>query len=114
MAYKKLTAKDKRKLRVRKKVKGSNECPRFLVYRSNRFLYAQVIDDDAQKTLVSASTLKEQKSCNKDAGKMLGRLLADKALEQNIKRVVFDRGPNRYHGVIKEIADSAREAGLQF
>ena len=109
--------KDKRHLRVRKKISGTAECPRLCVFRSNTNLYAQVIDDVNNVTLTSASTLDkevETKKSNKEAAKEVGALVAKRALEKNIKSVVFDRGGYIYHGVVKELAESAREAGLEF
>ena len=103
--------------RVRTKISGTAECPRLCVYRSNTNLYVQVIDDVAQKTLVSASTLDKEvktKHANKEAAKELGTLIAKKAKEKKIDTVVFDRGGYIYHGVVKEIAEAAREAGLKF
>ncbi len=107
----------RRHKRVRTKISGTAECPRLCVYRSNTNLYVQVIDDVAQKTLVSASTLDKEvktKHANKEAAKELGTLIAKKAKEKKIDTVVFDRGGYIYHGVVKEIAEAAREAGLKF
>ena len=107
----------RRHKRVRTKISGTAECPRLCVYRSNTNLYVQVIDDIAQKTLVSASTLDKEvktKHANKEAAKELGTLIAKKAKEKKIDTVVFDRGGYIYHGVVKEIAEAAREAGLKF
>ena len=107
----------RRHLRVRTKISGTAECPRLCVYRSNSNLYAQIIDDVAGKTIVSASTLDKDvktKYANKVAAKEVGTLIAKKALEKNIKSVVFDRGGYIYHGVVKELAEAAREAGLEF
>ncbi len=106
-----------RHLRVRRKISGTAECPRLCVYRSNTNLYAQIIDDVAGNTIVSASTLDKDvkiKRANKEAAKEIGTSIAKKAAEKNIKTVVFDRGGYIYHGVIKELAEAAREAGLQF
>lgn len=115
MAHKKMNLRQKRKVRIRKKIFGTPDCPRMTVFRSNKNLYVQVIDDVNHKTLVSASTLKETgKASNKDAAKWLGEAIADKTLSQNISQVVFDRNGFRYHGVVKELADSAREKGLKF
>ena len=103
--------------RVRRKISGTAECPRLCVFRSNTNVYAQIIDDVAGKTLVSASTLDkdvETKHANKEAAKEVGTLIAKKAAEKNIKTVVFDRGGYIYHGVIKELAEAAREGGLEF
>ena len=107
----------RRHLRVRRKISGTAERPRLCVYRSNTNLYVQVIDDVAGKTLVSASTLDKEvktKYANKEAAKEVGALIAKRALEKNIKDVVFDRGGYIYHGVIKELAEAARNGGLNF
>ena len=107
----------RRHIRVRRKVSGTAECPRLCVYRSNTNLYVQIIDDVSATTLVSASTLDKEiktKHANKEAAKEIGALIAKRAIEKNIKTVVFDRGGYIYHGVVKEIAEAAREAGLEF
>ena len=107
----------RRHARVRRKISGTAERPRLCVFRSNNNLYVQVIDDVAGKTLVSASTLDKEvktKYANKEAAKEVGALIAKRALEKNIKDVVFDRGGYIYHGVIKELADAARNGGLNF
>ncbi len=107
----------RRHIRVRTKISGTAERPRLCVYRSNSNLYVQVIDDVAGNTLVSASTLDKQvktKHANKEAAKELGALIAKKALEKKIDTVVFDRGGYVYHGVVKELAEAAREGGLKF
>ena len=107
----------RRHLRVRRKISGTPECPRLCVYRSNTNLYAQIIDDVAGNTIVSCSTLDKDvktKHANKEAAKEVGTLIAKKAIEKNIKTVVFDRGGYIYHGVVKELAEAAREAGLEF
>ena len=108
------------KRRYRDVVHGSSERPRLTVYRSLRHLYAQVIDDDRGVTLASASTLDKETSGglsstgNLEAGKKLGEVIATRAKGQGIENVVFDRGGFKFHGVIRAIADSAREAGLKF
>ena len=107
----------RRHLRVRTKISGTAECPRLCVYRSNTNLYAQIIDDVAGNTIVSCSTLDKDvktKHANKEAAKEVGTLIAKKAIEKNIKTVVFDRGGYIYHGVVKELAEAAREGGLEF
>ena len=107
----------RRHIRVRTKISGTQERPRLCVFRSNSNLYVQVIDDVAGKTLVQASTLDKgvkEKHANKVAAKELGLLIAKKAQEKNIKTVVFDRGGYIYHGVVKELAEAAREGGLEF
>ena len=108
----------KRHLRVRKKVSGTTEKPRLAIFRSEKNIYAQVIDDVNKVTLVSASSLDKDFSLklgsNKEAAKAVGTLVAQKAIEKGIKDVVFDRGGYIYHGRVKEVAEGAREAGLQF
>ena len=107
----------RRHKRVRNKISGTAECPRLCVFRSNTHLYVQVIDDENQVTLVSASTLDKDvktKKSNKEAAKELGTLIAKKAKAKKIETVVFDRGGYVYHGVVKELADAAREGGLKF
>ncbi|MBQ2932602.1 MAG: 50S ribosomal protein L18 [Clostridia bacterium] len=107
-----------RHARVRKKISGTTETPRLCVYRSLKNIYVQVIDDTTGKTLVSASTLdaelKANYGGNKEAAKAVGALIAKKALEANIKAVVFDRGGYVYHGRVAEVAAGAREGGLEF
>ena len=107
----------RRHIRVRRKISGTPECPRLCVYRSNNNLFAQIIDDVAGNTLVSASTLDKEvktKHSNKEAAKEVGTLIAKRALEKNIKTIVIDRSGYVNHGVIKELAEAAREAGLEF
>ena len=107
----------RRHVRVRRKISGTAECPRLCVFRSNSNLYVQVIDDAKGNTLAQASTLDKEvktKHSNKEAAKEVGALIAKRALEKNIKTVVFDRGGYIYHGVVKELADAAREGGLEF
>ncbi len=107
----------RRHKRVRTKVSGTAERPRLCVYRSNSNVYAQIIDDVAGNTLVSASTLDKEvknKHSNKEAAKEVGTLIAKRATEKNITEVVFDRGGYIYHGVVKELAEAAREGGLKF
>ena len=107
----------RRHARVRRKISGTAECPRLCVFRSNSNLYVQVIDDTKGITLVQASTLDKEvktKHSNKEAAKEIGTLIAKRAIEKNIKTVVFDRGGYIYHGVVKELADAAREGGLNF
>ena len=107
---------ERRHRRVRTKISGTAECPRLCVFRSNTNVYAQIIDDKGI-TLVQASTLDKEvktKHSNKEAAKEVGTLVAKRALEKNIKTVVYDRGGYVYHGVVKELAEAAREAGLEF
>ena len=108
---------NRRHIRVRRKISGTAECPRLCVYRSNQNLFVQVIDDVAGKTLVQASTLDKEvktKHANKEAAKEVGALIAKRALDKKIDTVVYDRGGYIYHGVVKELAEAAREAGLKF
>ena len=108
---------ERRHLRVRRKVSGTAEIPTLWVFRSNSNIYVQVIDDVAGNTLVSASTLDKEvktKHANKEAAKEVGALIAKKAKAKKIETVVFDRGGYIYHGIIKELAEAAREGGLKF
>ena len=108
---------DRRHARVRNKVSGTAERPRLCVYRSNTNIYAQIIDDVAGNTLVSASTLDKEvktKKSNIEAAKEVGALIAKRATAKKIKTVVYDRSGYIYHGVIKELAEAARNGGLEF
>ena len=110
-------ARIQRHKRVRGKVSGTADCPRLCVYRSTNNIYAQIIDDVKGVTLVSASSLDksiEGNGGNKEAAKAVGKLVAERAKEKNITDVVFDRGGNIYHGRVKELAEGARESGLNF
>jgi large subunit ribosomal protein L18 len=113
-------SRQKRHLRMRKKVQGTTERPRLNVFRSLNNIYAQIIDDQKGVTLVSASTLdkelkdQEGHGGNKESAKAVGSLVAKRAMELGVKKVVFDRGGYIYHGRVKELADAAREAGLEF
>ena len=108
-------------IRVRKNIFGTSERPRLTVFRSLNHVYAQVIDDSQGKTLASASTLskeiadavKEAKSKN-EKSKLVGKLIGERATDQKIDKVVFDRGGFAYHGRVKAVAEAAREAGLKF
>lgn len=108
----------KRKRRIRSRIEGTTERPRFSVFRSNSHIYAQIIDDIKGHTLVAASTNEEDSrgktKKNIDGAKSLGALLAKRALAKNINTVVFDRSGYLYHGRIKALADGAREGGLKF
>ncbi|MBU5485048.1 50S ribosomal protein L18 [Clostridium sp. MSJ-11] len=107
----------RRHLRVRKKVSGTQEMPRLSVYRSEKNIYAQIIDDTKGITLVAASSLDKEfdgAGSNKEGAKLVGETIAKKAMEKGINKVVFDRGGYIYHGRVKELAEGAREAGLQF
>ena len=118
-----LTRAEMRKIRhkrVRKRVFGTPERPRLCVYKSLRYIYAQIIDDTKGHTLVAASSLepelrgKLKSTKDMEAAKAVGRLIAERALAKGIKRVVFDRGGYPYHGRVAALADAAREAGLEF
>ena len=107
----------RRHKRVRTKLSGTAERPRLCVFRSNSNLYVQIIDDTKGVTLAQASTLDKEiktKHSNKEAAKEVGALIAKRAMEKDIKTVVYDRGGYIFHGVVKELADAAREAGLEF
>ena len=103
--------------RVRKLISGTAERPRLCVFRSSKNIYAQIIDDAAGVTLVAASSLEadfEGNGGNKEAAKKVGQMIAEKAAGKGIKTVVFDRGGYVYHGRVKELAEGAREGGLEF
>jgi len=102
--------------RIRQKMQGTAERPRLNVYRSLNHIYAQIVDDAKGETILSASTLasKMKTGGNVAAAKEVGKLVAERAIEKGIKRVVFDRGGYLYHGRIKALADAARAAGLEF
>ena len=110
----------KKHMKIRNRFSGTAERPRLAVFRSNNHVYAQVIDDVAGKTLVSASTLEKdikaelKNTDDTDAATKVGEVVAKRALEKGIKAVVFDRGGYIYHGKVKALADAAREAGLEF
>ncbi|GAB1411067.1 50S ribosomal protein L18 [Desulfovibrionales bacterium] len=110
-------ARKKRKARIRKKVNGSAEKPRLVVFRSNKHIYAQIVDDFAGVTLASASTLSgdDQKlRLTIDSAKIIGKKIAEEAMKKDITTVVFDRNGFVYHGRVKALAEGAREAGLNF
>ena len=110
-------ARIKRHARVRSKINGTANRPRLNVFRSNSNIYAQLIDDVAGVTLVSASTVEKdfgKTSGNKDEARKVGKLIAERAVAKGIEEVVFDRGGYIYHGRVKELAEGAREGGLKF
>lgn len=111
-----LIGKLRRKIRTRKKIKGLKDRPRLSVFRSNRYIYAQLIDDESGKTLlgVTEKYLEDKNKLKTMRAKNLGLFLAKKALLKKIKRVVFDRGGSSYHGRVKAFAEGAREGGLEF
>lgn len=114
----KIQKRQRRKLRVRRRVQGTPQRPRLTVFRSNKNIYAQIIDDTAGKTLVASSTMEKIDGVthggNKQAAAVIGTALAQKAIQVGIKQVVFDRNGYSYHGRIKELADAARKVGLEF
>lgn len=119
MRVTKSQARIRRKQRIRKKISGTALRPRLVVFRSNMYIYAQIVDDEAGKTLASVSSLALSKSSgsmklNREVSMQVGRDLADKAKEKQIERVIFDRNGYTYHGRVKALADGAREGGLQF
>lgn len=106
------------KMRIRKEMHGTAERPRMSVYRSTKEIYVQLIDDLSGKTLISASSqvkgIAEQKGTKTEKAVMVGKLIAERAMEQNIQSVVYDRNGYLYHGRVKALADAAREGGLKF
>jgi large subunit ribosomal protein L18 len=110
----------KKHLSIRKKISGTSEKPRLAVFKSEKHIYAQIIDDMKGNTIASASTVDKElkkelkKTWNIEAAEKVGELLAKRAVEKGISNVVFDRGGFKYHGRIKSLADSARKAGLKF
>jgi large subunit ribosomal protein L18 len=107
-------------MRIRRRLAGTPECPRLVIFRSLSHIYAQLVDDVSGKTIAAASTVEKDvreglKHCgNRAAGKAVGTTIAKRAKDKGITAVVFDRAGFRYHGVVKELADAAREAGLKF
>ncbi|MFW6324361.1 MAG: 50S ribosomal protein L18 [Desulfovibrionales bacterium] len=116
MKLSKSEARKKRKVRIRKKLSGTQERPRLCVFRSNKHIYAQVINDDSGATLAAASTLHlgDGIRLTKENAFAVGKELAKRALEKNVQGVVFDRNGYFYHGRVKALADGAREGGLKF
>lgn len=110
----------RRHLKIRTKIKGTPERPRLAVFRSEKHMYAQIIDDTTGTTLAQASTVNKEikekisKTWNKEAATEVGKLIAERAREKGIKEVVFDRGGFKYHGRVKSLAEAARENGLRF
>lgn len=118
MAVSKQNRRNKIKLKIRKKVKGTSQEPRLTVYRSNAEIYAQLIDDKGGKTLMAVGSVDKAVQANKsnktEKAKMVGKLIAEKAVATGITSVVFDRNGFLYHGRIKSLAEGAREGGLKF
>jgi large subunit ribosomal protein L18 len=117
-AKQRVEARGRIRQRIRRKVNGTPERPRLAVFKSLKHIYVQVIDDSVGRTLVSASTRDseygQKAGSNGEAAKAVGALIARKAKDKGVSRVVFDRGGYLYHGIIKTLADSARENGLDF
>lgn len=117
MAFSKLKRRAKIKRRIRKKITGTSKTPRLSVFRSNKQIYAQIIDDSKGVTLASASTFKNkaaEKKNKSEQAQVVGKELAEKAIKAGVESVVFDRNGYLYHGRVKSLADSARESGLKF
>ena len=115
-----LSPRQRRAMRIRKKIAGTTERPRLSAYKSNKHIYAQIVDDSVGKTLAFASTLSKEVRDKlegldkKGAGRLVGQLLAERAQAAQVKKVVFDRNGFPYHGRLAALADAAREAGLEF
>ena len=117
MALSKLQRRKRLKKRIRKVVNGTADCPRLSVFRSNKEIYAQLIDDVSGNTLFSASSLKNkaaEKLSGKDKAALIGKEVAEKAIKGGVKQVGFDRNGYLYHGRVQSLAEAAREAGLKF
>ena len=119
MALTKLDRRKRIKMRIRKKINGTAEVPRIAIYRSNKQIYAQVVDDQNRVTLLSASSREKEVAevtgiRKTEQAKLVGKLLASKCKEKGIGKVVFDRSGYKYHGRVKSLADAAREGGLKF
>lgn len=120
MKFNKAEGRVRRHIRIRKKLSGTNECPRLAVFKSNCYVYAQVINDKTGETIVAASSLEKEfrdkfgGKLNVEVAKTIGKTIGDRAKAKGIKEVVFDRGGYIYHGRVKSLADGAREAGLEF
>lgn len=115
----KVTARAKRISRIRKNISGTNEKPRLRVFKSNKHIYAQIIDDVAGKTMAAMSTVEKDFDKGSEKGKIesakrVGKIIAERALAAGIQKVVFDRGGYLYHGRVKSLSEGAREGGLQF
>jgi large subunit ribosomal protein L18 len=110
-------ARDRRHRRVRKKVRGTAERPRLVVFKSNRYIYAQVVDDDSGRTLAAASSLEKAlraKSLSRQTAIEVGKLVVQRAKGAGVEQVVFDRGGYPYHGRVQALAEAVREAGVRF
>jgi large subunit ribosomal protein L18 len=106
--------------RIRKRLRGTSEKPRLAIFRSLKHIYAQIIDDESGKTLVASSSMEKsfreikEKGPMKEVAKKIGTMLAEKAIQKGIKQIIFDRAGYKYHGRVAALAESAREAGLEF
>lgn len=110
-------ARDRRHRRVRKKLHGTAERPRLAVFKSNRYIYAQVIDDDTGRTMAAASSLEKplrSKSLSRDTATEVGKLVVERAKGVGVEQVIFDRGGYPYHGRVQALAEAVREAGVRF
>ena len=119
MALTKIERRSRIKMRIRKKISGTPDTPRVAVFRSNKQIYAQVINDLKGETVLSASSIEKEIAAQTgikkiEQAKLVGKLLASKCKEKGIEKVVFDRGGYKYHGRVKSLADAAREGGLNF
>ena len=116
MALSKSDRRQRIRLRIRKKIQGNAACPRLAVFRSNKEIYAQIIDDVSAKTLVAASSRDKDiaKSNKTEVAKQVGKTIAEKAVKAGINTITFDRGGYLYHGRVKSLAEGAREGGLKF
>ncbi|MGB5810186.1 MAG: 50S ribosomal protein L18 [Polyangiales bacterium] len=110
----KVTGRARRQLRIRKKVQGTAERPRLSVFRSAKHIYAQVIDDVGGRTIAAASSVATTDGTKVDVAKSVGSTVAKACIDKGVEQVVFDRGGYRYHGRVRALAESAREAGLKF
>lgn len=115
MAFNKAARRQKIRYKIRKKISGTKDRPRLSVFRSNKCIYAQLIDDDGGHTLVAASSKDLSETSKKtDTAKAVGKLIAERALSLGVSTIVFDRSGYLYHGRVKSLADGARDAGLKF
>ena len=116
MKISKKQARAKRKIRIRKKISGTESRPRLVVFRSNKHIYAQIINDELARTLVAFSSrnMEGENRLNAETAKSVGKVIAQKAISQDINTVVFDRNGYYYHGRVKALAEGAREEGLKF
>jgi large subunit ribosomal protein L18 len=114
MLPKKIQDRQRRKRRIRARVSGTGDCPRLTVQRTLLQIAVQIIDDETGKTLAAASTKEVKAKPNTEGAKKLGELIAKKAKDAKISKIVFDRSGNKYHGRVKALADAAREGGLKF